>query len=192
MSQIFIFWLFDWNVVEVSPMIQLHSRYLCCTVTPEEVRIEEKSNPFVIPLSHITDCELMSVYQGRAPRTPNIRMKLRAEDKISTGWYTRNEIYLVHELRGDFEDFVTVVNAYRQGLEPDLNPNPYYRELKRQGQLSEFSEEKWKANTPPFVYFPPPTMRRILYNVVIFIAIVLIAGALATGFIILLDYLFDI
>lgn len=64
------------------------------------------------------------------------------------------------------EAMVAVIEAFRQGKTPDLDPNPYHRELKRQGREDEISRRVWDPYVSPWVYYrqdhPRPSLSKIL------------------------------
>lgn len=166
----YIFWLFDWSTTEVVALAKISPSYIRCQITRQELIIEENPIPLRIPLASITDCSKISVHQGTyATSRENILIMLQPGSKITKGHITANKIYVapMHVFQlgtqtKDIDDFITVLNAFKQNSQPAIHPNPYYLELQRQNRLNEFSEDKWDAMQPPYVHSPPLSIGKLL------------------------------
>lgn len=166
----YIFWAYD-----PDPIFLTGKKLWRCSITPEHVSIGAKK-PIIIPMRDITDCKRSPYSRG-----------------LSSVWIVtgtpHGDIVLtpINPLRpkglfsqfGEAHAMISVINALRAGESPDLDPNPYLRELARLGKTPppgitldpDISPwDYWEVFRPP-----PPTVRQIIGNSALFIVSVLVA-----------------
>lgn len=185
-----IFWLLEWNVVEIYTMFLQQPLFVPCRIDTQSITIELTPKPLVIPYNQIVQCEKYVFSQGGgAVATVNIKIILAPSAKITKGRLTRNEIYLVpaNPLHGssmaECDDMIEVINSYRQNLVSSIDKNPYYRELLRRNRIQEFSEETWRSEVSPLIYTPLPGSLKTLLKTLLIALIITLIGLIIIGII---------
>lgn len=183
-----IFWLLEWNVVEVYTMFLQHRLYTQCRIDAQSITIEITPKPLVISFEWITQCEKYVFAQGGgAVATVNVKLTLDPAAKITKGRLTRSEIYLVpaNPLHGssipECDDMVALINSYRQGIVSSIHKNPYYRELSRRNRLQEFSEETWNGQVSPLVYTPLSNSLKTFLKTLLIALMITLIGLIIIG-----------
>ncbi len=84
---------------------------------------------------------------------PMVTIQLRNNTRLNL--YPMNPLKPDSPLSGMQEAaaMVKIINAFRADEEIDLEPNPYYRELIRQGQVSEIARRFWDPYVSPWIYY---------------------------------------
>ena len=183
-----IFWLLEWNVVEIYTMFLQRRLYTQCRIDKQSITIELAPKPFVISYDSITQCEKYVFAQGGgAVATVNVKLTLDPAAKITQGRLTSKEIYLVpaNPLHGasiaECDDMIEVINSYRQGVVSSIHKNPYYRELRRRNRLQEFSEEVWNAEVSPLIYTPLPNLLKTFLKTILIALVITLIGLIIVG-----------
>ncbi len=73
-----------------------------------------------------------------------------------------------------------VINAFRAGERPNLDPNPYHRALIRQGKEAEIARRYWNPYVSPWIYYAEDHPRPPLWEIILqaFLTILAIAVGL--------------
>lgn len=183
-----VFWLMEWNVVEIYTMFLHRHLYTRCLIDIQAITIELTSKPLVIPYRWITKCEKYVFAQGGgAVATANVKLTLEPTARITKGSLTLNEIYIVpaNPLHGssipECDDMIEAINSYRKGIVPSIHKNPYYRELERRNRLQAFSEEIWSADISPLVYTPLPNSLKTFFKALLIALAITLIGLITIG-----------
>jgi len=78
-----------------------------------------------------------------------------ARDNLRVDFYPLNPLNPNSPLSGMKEAaaMVQIIKALRKGETIELDPNPYHRELIRQGRMDEISQRYWDSYVSPWVYY---------------------------------------
>lgn len=79
--------------------------------------------------------------------------------------------------RSEAEDMVATIMALGHGVKPNLDPNPYHRELKRQGREDEISKRLWDPSVSPWFYYHEDHPRAPIWKVILQTLITILAIA---------------
>jgi hypothetical protein len=167
----YIFWLFDWGHLPVYSSSRWYPTYIQTQVNKENITVDTKPVPIVIPLSQIKSVTKYANFQGLGGGTEyTVRLQFHEKTLIAATNKLVPEFHLStidplgwrpcpHEI----ENMVSVITAFQGGQAPTLPENPYQRALQRKGRADEFSETKWNRLNPPNTYNPPPQILRTAF-----------------------------
>jgi len=79
-----------------------------------------------------------------------------------------------------------VINAFRAGERPNLDPNPYHRALIRQGKEAEIARRYWDPYVSPWIYYAEDHPRPPLWKIILQVILTILAMAVGLTLIYLL------
>jgi len=183
----YYFWVEDPPEKSWLSLVQLRPPLALCTIDSRAIVIA--GQPHVeIPLSQVDHCR------------PFLTISVKPPPYVTLEWMGgyRRGLIPVNVLRpwDDFAirdevcDLCEVIQALREGRTPQVEPNPYHRELKRRKRETEIQRRDWQSQVSPVVYYredhPPPTSGKVLKGLLIFLVgvviCVIILASLFGGF----------
>ena len=183
----YVFWLFDWGYHPIPSTMHLVPYYRRCDITKEEITIHDERGTFVFRLEDIQEYGEHTVYEGA---TTNLWILVRGKSLCTIGKSKQKQqkIFLVpadalkhQRLYRELHNMYEVIHCYKNGEEPTLEKNPYYRMLVRHGQAHRLTEQTWDPTLHPSRYSPVPTVMGILTNLVLGVTGVTVIGAVVIG-----------
>lgn len=144
-----------------------------CDIDPEGIKLIGDEKEIYVPLNQVSRVEVDNLAPGRGSPILNLCIHL-LESKENVERFSSSLQIFVAPARlfenppqtsaDEMYDMVEVIEALKANREPEVHPNPYYRELARRRKLADFSEEKYDALSLPHTHTPVTTVWRYLFT----------------------------
>jgi len=179
----YTFWLHDYS--SASLLFPLRSQLIKCEVDENGIALEGRDG--YIPLAETTACRTI-LTGGSSP--------MRSLVEIQYGAKREHRLLMpanplmpqdVFNMSAEAEALAEVINRLRNHDMPAVEPNPYYRQLMREGKHGEITRRFWDPNVSPRLYYredhPRPSVLRLIGLVLLTIVVlIMLLAILATVF----------
>ena len=174
----YIFWLKNWSD-STFPGSWLKLGRFKCVISNNKIKVTSIPNDpdkeLFVDMSLIQKC---GIFHGA--QYPQRAVELLLSDRkiilFPVNPFEPNPI--LHVNHDETSAMISVINAFRSDVDPDIDPNPYLRQLATKDNLKSFKKPniQWDKHTSPWIYNELYGNKFLWLKVIAFMLFLVVAG----------------